>query len=58
MTRRDRPWLAPYNRKLRNLTCLSIRNLSLTPTPTGRTRKKTIDDDAVPNTLTSPAKLV
>ncbi|KAI7653454.1 hypothetical protein KC319_g10499, partial [Hortaea werneckii] len=40
------------------LTCLSIRNLSLTPTPTGRTRKKTIDDDAVPNTLTSPAKLV
>ncbi|KAI6988072.1 hypothetical protein KC360_g7617 [Hortaea werneckii] len=58
MTRRDRPWLAPYNRKLRNLTCLSIRNLSLTPTPTGRSRKKTIDDDAVPNTLTSPAKLV
>ncbi|RMX82597.1 hypothetical protein D0869_05940 [Hortaea werneckii] len=58
MTRRDRPWLAPYNRKLRNLTCLSIRNLSLTPTPSGRTRKKTIDDDAVPNTLTSPAKLV
>ncbi|RMY46698.1 hypothetical protein D0863_15794 [Hortaea werneckii] len=58
MTRRDRPWLAPYNRKLRNLTCLSIRNLSLTPTPSSRTRKKTIDDDAVPNTLTSPAKLV
>ncbi|RMY08151.1 hypothetical protein D0867_09120 [Hortaea werneckii] len=58
MTRRDRPWLAPYNRKLRNLTGLSIRNLSLTPTPSGRTRKKTIDDDAVPNTLTSPAKLV
>ncbi|KAI7242521.1 hypothetical protein KC340_g2719 [Hortaea werneckii] len=58
MTRRDRPWLAPYNRRLRNLTGLSIRNLSLTPTPSGRTRKKTIDDDAVPNTLTSPAKLV
>ncbi|KAK3697858.1 hypothetical protein LTR37_017249 [Vermiconidia calcicola] len=50
--------LLPSNRaKLRNLTSLSLRNLSLEPN--GRQRRKTIvDDDAVPQTLKSPAKMV
>ena len=37
---------------------ISLRNLSLQPSPSSRARGKTIDDDAVPNTLKSPAKLV
>ena len=51
----------PANRsKLRNLTSISLRNISLQiPTsPTARRRGKTIDDDALPHTLQSPAKLV
>ena len=57
--RRDRPWLLPSNRsKLRNLVSISLRNLSLdTPSP-GRRRGKTIDDDALPHTLNSPAKML
>ncbi|KAK5115844.1 hypothetical protein LTR85_009438 [Meristemomyces frigidus] len=56
--RRDRPWLLPTNRKLRNLVSISLRNLSLsTPLPS-RARGKTIDDDAIPNNFKSPAKLV
>lgn len=51
-------WLLPSNRKLRNLVSISLRNLNLTPTSPGRKRGKTIDDDALPNTLKSPAKLV
>ncbi|KAK5118939.1 hypothetical protein LTR62_000150 [Meristemomyces frigidus] len=61
-TPRSKPWLLPSNRKLRNLLSISLRNLSPTPpSPLGhrqRHRGKTIDDDAVPQTLTSPAKLV
>ncbi|KAM0722220.1 hypothetical protein Q7P37_001661 [Cladosporium fusiforme] len=57
-SRRDRPWLLPYNRRLRNLHSISLRNLSLNVSPSSRPRGKTIDDDAVPNTLVSPAKLV
>ena len=56
--RRDRPWLLPSNRKLRNLVSISLRNLSLDAPATGRRRGKTIDDDAVPHTLKSPAKIV
>lgn len=60
--RRDRPWLLPSNRKLRNLTSISLRNLSLDhspSSPTSRRRGRTIvDDDALPNTLKSPAKIV
>ena len=52
----DAPLLT--NRKLRNLTSISLRNLSFTPTSTPRKRGKTIDDDALPQTLQSPAKLV
>ena len=38
---------------------LSLRNLTLDPpTPSSRRRGKTIDDDALPNTLRSPAKMV
>jgi hypothetical protein len=56
--RRDRPWLLPSNRKLRNLVSISLRNLSLDAPASGRRRGKTIDDDAVPHTLKSPAKIV
>lgn len=58
LSRRDRPWLRPSNRKLRNLVSLSLRNLSLDAPTTSRRRGKTIDDDALPHTLKSPAKLV
>ncbi|TKA68478.1 hypothetical protein B0A55_08940 [Friedmanniomyces simplex] len=55
----DRPsLLLPSNRRLRNLTSISLRNLSLTPPPPRRTRGKTIDDDGLPGSLVSPAKLV
>lgn len=46
------------NRKLRSLVSISIRNVSLDHGPTNRRRTKTIDDDAVPQTLKSPAKMV
>ena len=57
-SRRDRPWLLPSNRKLRNLVSISLRNLSLDAPLIGRRRGKTIDDDAVPHALKSPAKIV
>lgn len=52
---RERPWLLSYNRKLRHLQGITIRNLTLTTTPS-RSRGKTIDDDAIPSTLKSPTK--
>ncbi|KAF2733917.1 UV radiation resistance-associated gene protein [Polyplosphaeria fusca] len=52
---RERPWLLPYNRKLRHLQGITIRNLTLTPTPS-RQHGKTIDDEAIPSTLKSPTK--
>ncbi|KAH3913416.1 hypothetical protein HBI56_083800 [Parastagonospora nodorum] len=52
---RERPWLLPYNRKLRHLQGITIRNLTLTSSPL-RSRGKTIDDDALPSTLKSPTK--
>ncbi|KAJ4354949.1 hypothetical protein N0V95_003358 [Ascochyta clinopodiicola] len=52
---RERPWLLPYNRKLRHLQGISLRNLTLTLAPT-RSRGRTIDDDALPSTLKSPTK--
>ncbi|KAF2818611.1 hypothetical protein CC86DRAFT_375661 [Ophiobolus disseminans] len=52
---RERPWLLPYNRKLRHLQGITIRNLTLAPAPS-RSRGKTIDDDAIPSTLKSPTK--
>ncbi|KAH6625517.1 UV radiation resistance protein and autophagy-related subunit 14-domain-containing protein [Boeremia exigua] len=52
---RERPWLLPYNRRLRHLQGLAIRNLTLALAP-GRPRGKTTDDDALPSALTSPAK--
>ena len=56
--RRDRPWLLPTNRKLRNLVSISLRNLSLTPPSPRRQRTKTIDDDGLPTSLVSPARLL
>ncbi|KAJ5620276.1 hypothetical protein N7510_004260 [Penicillium lagena] len=55
-SRRDRPWLYASNRKLRHLHGISIRNLIVTPA--SRTRGKTIDDDDIPNTLTTPSKIL
>ncbi|KAK3680191.1 hypothetical protein LTR78_000568 [Recurvomyces mirabilis] len=55
---RSKPWLLHPNRKVRNLVSISLRNLSLAPPSPLRRRGKTIDDDAVPQSLTSPAKLV
>ncbi|KAF3009726.1 hypothetical protein E8E13_009127 [Curvularia kusanoi] len=52
---RERPWLLPYNRKLRHLQGIAIRNLTLSPAP-ARARGRTIDDDALPSTLKSPTK--
>ncbi|KAF3046997.1 hypothetical protein E8E12_010125 [Didymella heteroderae] len=52
---RERPWLLPYNRKLRHLQGIAIRNLTLSLAPT-RSRGKTIDDEALPSTLKSPTK--
>nr|POE98921.1 hypothetical protein CFP56_77601 [Quercus suber] len=56
--RRDRPWLLPTNRKLRNLVSISLRNLSLAAPSASHPRGKTIDDDALPLSLKSPAKIV
>ncbi|WPH01975.1 Hypothetical protein R9X50_00482900 [Acrodontium crateriforme] len=58
LERRDRPFLLPYNRKLRNLVSISLRNLLLNSPSHSRQRGKTIDDDALPNSLKSPAKIV
>lgn len=56
----ERPptWLLPSNRRLRNLISISLRNISLGSTSPTRHKGKTIDDDALPQTLRSPAKLV
>ncbi|KAJ5997405.1 hypothetical protein N7522_009065 [Penicillium canescens] len=55
--RRERPWLFPWNRKLRHLQSISVRNLVITLPPT-RARGKTIDDDDIPNTLKTPSKIL
>lgn len=44
------------NRKLRNLHSISLRNICLDPPKHTRQRTKTIDDDAIPDNLVSPAK--
>jgi len=44
------------NRRLRNLHSISLRNLCLDVPKHSRQRTKTIDDDAVPDNLVSPAK--
>lgn len=51
-------WLLPSNRKLRNIVSISLRNLSLIPHAQSRNRGKAADDEALPQTLQSPAKLV
>ncbi|KAF2156696.1 hypothetical protein K461DRAFT_249151 [Myriangium duriaei CBS 260.36] len=56
-TTRERPWLVSWNRKLRHLNTIVIRNLTLSQ-PEGRLRARVTDDDALPNTLKSPAKLL
>ncbi|KXT07156.1 hypothetical protein AC578_2494 [Pseudocercospora eumusae] len=51
-------WLLPTNRKLRNIEFIALRNLSVTSSSPARNRGKTIDDQALPQSLKSPAKLV
>ncbi|KXT17403.1 hypothetical protein AC579_5743 [Pseudocercospora musae] len=51
-------WLLPTNRKLRNIEFIALRNLSITSSSPARKRGKTIDDEALPQSLKSPAKLV
>nr|POF14164.1 uv radiation resistance associated protein [Quercus suber] len=46
------------NHKLRNLVSISLRNLALTSPYPPHPRGKTIDDDALPRSLRSPAKNV
>ncbi|KAK8163762.1 UV radiation resistance protein and autophagy-related subunit 14-domain-containing protein [Phyllosticta citrichinensis] len=53
--KRERPWILPYNRRIRHLHGITIRNLALVQ-PSSRPRGKTIDDDAIPSTLKTPAK--
>ncbi|KZF26923.1 hypothetical protein L228DRAFT_280064 [Xylona heveae TC161] len=55
--RRERPLLLPSNRKLRHLQGISLRNLTLAP-PSARIRRQTIDDESLPKTWKSPAKLL
>ncbi|KAI9718086.1 MAG: hypothetical protein M1812_004344 [Candelaria pacifica] len=55
--RRDRPWLLPSNRKLRHLQGIALRNLAL-PNTSPHTRRTTIDDESLPQSWKSPAKLV
>ncbi|KAG9889648.1 hypothetical protein KCU98_g15099, partial [Aureobasidium melanogenum] len=55
--RRERPWLIPSNRKLRHLQAITLRNLALSHQAT-RPRRGTIDDDGLPATKKSPAKML
>lgn len=48
-------WLLPSSLKLRNLQSISLRNLRLSSSPNNTT---TADDDALPQTLHTPAKLL
>lgn len=57
-SRAERPWLLATNRKLRNLVSISLRNISLNSVSPARRLSKTFDDDALPQTLKSPAKIV
>lgn len=56
-TRRERPWLIPSNRKLRHLHAITLRNLNLHQDYALPARAAT-DDDALPTSLKSPAKLL
>ncbi|KIX08779.1 uncharacterized protein Z518_03436 [Rhinocladiella mackenziei CBS 650.93] len=53
--RNERPFLYPWNRRLRHLHGISLRNLHVT-TPSPKRRAKTITDDDAPYNLVSPAK--
>ncbi|KAI1608265.1 UV radiation resistance protein and autophagy-related subunit 14-domain-containing protein [Exophiala viscosa] len=53
--RNERPFLYPWNRRLRHWHGVSLRNLHVTA-PTPRKNTKTSTDDEAPYNLTSPAK--
>ncbi|KAL2413544.1 hypothetical protein ABEF95_003022 [Exophiala dermatitidis] len=53
--RNERPFLYPWNRRLRHLHGVSLRNLHVTA-PSPRRHAKTITDDDAPYSLASPSK--
>ncbi|TIA39565.1 hypothetical protein D6C78_03181 [Aureobasidium pullulans] len=55
--RRERPWLIPSNRKIRHLQAITLRNLALSH-ESNRPRRGTIDDEGLPATKKSPAKML
>ncbi|KAL9109856.1 MAG: hypothetical protein Q9227_005559 [Pyrenula ochraceoflavens] len=55
--RRERPRLFPWNRRLRHLLGVSVRNINVVA-PLPRSRGRTITDDDVPAALQSPTKLL
>lgn len=58
MAQHNSSWLLPTNRKLRNLIAVSLRNISLARASPARKKGQIFDDDALPQTLKSPAKLL
>lgn len=55
--RHEKPFLFPWNRRLRHLHGVSLRNLNLTTAATGgRHRGKTITDDDAPYNFDTPTK--
>ncbi|KAJ9634486.1 hypothetical protein H2204_006311 [Knufia peltigerae] len=53
--RNEKPFLYPWNRRVRHLHGISLRNLHVTA-PSPRKHAKTITDDDAPYNLTSPSK--
>ncbi|KIW21588.1 hypothetical protein PV08_02168 [Exophiala spinifera] len=53
--RNEKPFFYPWNRRLRHLHGISLRNLHVTA-PSPRKHAKTITDDDAPYNLTSPSK--
>jgi hypothetical protein len=54
----SRHYLLSSSLKLRNVQSISLRNLRLSQSSSTRNRGITFDDDALPQTLSSPAKLL
>ncbi|KAI9667352.1 MAG: hypothetical protein M1821_000167 [Bathelium mastoideum] len=55
LSRRGKPWLLPFNRKLRHLQGISVRNIAL-PVDSSQPRRHSIDDDVLPKARQSPSK--
>jgi hypothetical protein len=56
---KGRPWLYPYNRRLRHLTAIDLRYLTRpNPLPRSRAGSLSVDDEGLPQTKQSPVKLL